>query len=153
MTTILQSLKTSSVKRTNHLSPIMQRRNKLLSSINLQCEAARAHQDGRQYSVRLAHRVLDPETGERTETFKEKKVRPSWWQADDGRVYLEVRYGYRPLEIAKGKSSIDIGDLGNLIPTLEKLKQAIQGGELDGQLEDAYGKLSKQLQGKRTKAK
>ena len=30
-----------------------------------------------------------------------------------------------------GKSSIVIGDMNNLIPTLEMVKQAITGGELD----------------------
>jgi hypothetical protein len=148
---ILQSLKTSAVKRQKHLSPIQHRRNKLLASIHLQLEAAKAKQDGKRYSIKRQRRITNPLTGESIDTVKDVAVREAWWLADDGRLYLEVRYGYKPLELAKGKTSIEVGDWSNLIPTLEKLRMATEMGEFDGQLTDAFSRLAEQLKARRKK--
>ena len=41
-----------------------------------------------------------------------------------------MRYGSRVLELAKGKSAIDIADQAALIAALEVLAQAVSAGEL-----------------------
>jgi hypothetical protein len=153
MSNILQGLKAVAVKRQKHLSPIARRRIKLVASIYQQIAAAEARQDGRQHTIKRLRRILNKQTGERIEIAKDVKVRESWWSADDGKFYLEIRYGYKPLEFSKGKTTVEIGEFGNLVPTLEIIRQATELGEFDAQLEAASSKLGEQLKGKKTVSK
>jgi len=50
---------------------------------------------------------------------------------------LQVKYGAKVMEIAKGKNSIEITDANHLIKTLEMLREAVKNGELDTQIETA----------------
>ncbi len=43
------------------------------------------------------------------------------------------------IEIAKGKSAVEVGDGAELIAALETLKMAVDGGELDTQIEAVAG--------------
>lgn len=151
MGNILQSLKVSAVKRDRHQSPVVARRNKLLNSIHQQIEAAKAKEQGQQYLAKRLRRVRNQQ-GERVETVHNIAIRESWWVADDGKVYVEVRYGYKPLEITKGKTSIEVGDWSNLIPTLSKLRMAVEAGEFDSQLTEAFSRLANQLKGRHQNA-
>jgi len=151
MATILSTIKTSTIKKQNQLSPIQNRRNRLLSTLHLQIEAVKARQEGKRHSIKRNCKILNPETGEKIDTIKESAVREAWWIGDDSKVYLEVRYGFKALEISKGKTTIDVGDGAQLIPTLEKLKQATEHGEFDDQLNAAYTRLAAQLKGKNSR--
>lgn len=147
MTSILQSLKTVSANKRKSLSPIQHRRNKLLAKIHEQINVARAHQSGERYTVKHQRRIRNKETGEIRELMSERRVREAWWVGDDGNLLLGLRYGVRPLEFAKGKNAIEVGDLNELISTLEKLKQATEAGEFDDQLNAVAGRFEKQLTG------
>src|SRR5436190_2111621 len=48
---------------------------------------------------------------------------------------LAVKYGANVLELAKGKSAIEVGSMAELVPTLETLKAAVDAGELDAQID------------------
>jgi len=48
-----------------------------------------------------------------------------------------VRYGTRVLELAKGKNSIEVGTVAELVPVLETVKKCVEAGELDPQIETA----------------
>lgn len=150
---ILQSLKVTNSKRPTTASPIVLRRNALLKKIHEQIEAARAKENGKQFSVKDIHRIRNKDTGERIEVVKDRYIREGWWINDDGRLMLELRYGTKVLEVVKGKSTIDVGDWSNLIPTLETLKQAVQLGELDDQLNATASLLAQQLKAKRASRK
>lgn len=134
MATILQSLKVSNVRRTVERSPSQMRRMKLVSSIVEQCAAAKAKLNGEAYRVKVLRRIRNKVTGESVVAEREKRFRPCWWVAEDGKHYLEVRYGWKQLEIAKGKCTIEVGDVSNLIPILEVLRDAAMVGEFDDQL-------------------
>lgn len=134
MATILQTLKVSSVRRTIERSPAQIRRMKLVSSLVEQCTAARATLNGEAYRVKVLRRISNKVTGESIVAERDKRFRPCWWIAEDGKHYLEVRYGWKQLEIAKGKSTIEVGDASNLIATLEILRDAAMVGEFDDQL-------------------
>ena len=55
-----------------------------------------------------------------------------WWWCDyNGVVYVQVLYANKPLEIKKGKTSIMLTNAQDLVPTLEKVREAIKAGELD----------------------
>jgi TRAP-type mannitol/chloroaromatic compound transport system substrate-binding protein len=52
-----------------------------------------------------------------------------------------VRYGAKVLELAKGKNAIEIASADELVPTLSLIKQAVEDGSLDAQIEAASNKL------------
>lgn len=54
-----------------------------------------------------------------------------FWTANDGKLYIYLRYGTRVIEIAKGKSAIEVGAKRQLVPEIEALKQAVAAGEFD----------------------
>jgi hypothetical protein len=54
---------------------------------------------------------------------------------------LNLRYGARAVEFSKGKATVEIGTVAELVPTLELLKRAVEAGELDAQIEAASIKL------------
>jgi hypothetical protein len=84
--------------------------------------------------------VTDPD-GLRRSVELPKRVRAWWWNVDNGKIALNVRYGAKVVEIAKGKSTIEVAAQTDLIPTLELLKRAVEAGELDTQIESASNKL------------
>jgi len=51
----------------------------------------------------------------------------------------------KKLEFAKGKKAIEIGDRKQLVPTLQKIADAVRAGELDDLIAGAavFGKISK----------
>jgi len=55
-----------------------------------------------------------------------------WWVENlDGTVQLTVRYGSKPIELAKGKNAIELAGLTELGAVLAGMKQAVFDGELD----------------------
>jgi len=52
---------------------------------------------------------------------------------------LNIRYGAKLVELAKGKTAIEIGNADELIKTLELVKSAVDAGELDTQIEAVSG--------------
>jgi hypothetical protein len=86
-----------------------------------------------------------------TERLFDKPMRiKRWWvEKVDGTVLLTVRYGSRPLELAKGKNAIELASMEALELTLRNLKLAVLSGELDQVLlgQVSYGgRKSKQNQ-------
>jgi len=47
------------------------------------------------------------------------------------KVYLQLRYGNKPLEVKKGKPTIELEDIEALLPTLNQIRTAIVAGEFD----------------------
>lgn len=134
---VITNLKVVAAKRPEQQQAIVRRRNKLISQLHDQLELAQAESEGREYlKVRRRH-VKNTVTGEYTEAMVSKKPRAWYWTADDGKIYLNIRYGTRVLELAKGKSAIEIGERKQLVPTIEALKQAVAAGEIDTQLRAA----------------
>jgi tellurite resistance protein len=144
----LTSLKLVAAKRPGSLPQIVQRRNRLISKIWEQTELAKAQQAGTAFRPTLFRSVKDAETGERRNVEVQKRVRAWWWTAENGKVCMHVRYGTKTLELAKGKTAIEIGTLDDLIPTLETLKAAVAAGELDGQIEAVSGQMRSGFIGK-----
>ena len=61
--------------------------------------------------------------------------------ADTGKLVLALRYGAKVIELAKGKTAVEIASNDDLVVTLEALKAAINNGELDVQIELVAGSL------------
>ena len=130
-------LKLVSAKRPQAATPIVQRRNKLSNQLWEQIELARASAEGKTYSPIRTRTVKDKQTGERRTVEAVKRVKQWWFVADNGRVCLQVRYGTRVLELAKGKNSIEIANGEELLSVLEVVKKSVESGELDAQIETA----------------
>ena len=130
-------LKLLAAKRPQAATPIVQRRNKLSNQLWEQIELARAAAEGRTYAPIKLRNVVNKVTGERTRIEAAKRVKQWWFVADTGRVCLQVRYGTRVLELAKGKNSIEVGTSTELVAVLETVKAAVEAGELDTHIEAA----------------
>jgi hypothetical protein len=137
----LNGLKFVSAKRPQNVAPIMQRRNKLSNQLFEQMELARCLADGKIYAPKQLRTVTDKYTGERKTVEAVKRVKQWWFVAESGRVCLQVRYGSKVLELAKGKNSIEVGSGNELLSVLETVKKCVEAGELDSQIEVASSTL------------
>ena len=139
---IIASLKVTNADRPRQLPVIVQRRNKLINALHDQLELARAEAEGREYLKTRRRHVKNPVTGEYAEAIVSRKPRAWYWTDDHGKVYISLRYGTRVIEMAKGKSAIEVGELKQLVPTIEALRRAVAGGELDAQIDAAGAEVS-----------
>lgn len=133
----LNTLKLVSAKRPQTAAPIVLRRNKLSNQLHEQIELARCQADGKTYAPTRLRSIKDKHTGERKLVEAVKRVKQWWFVADSGRVCLQVRYGTRVLELAKGKNSIEVGTVADLLSVLETVKKCVEAGELDAQIDAA----------------
>jgi len=133
----LNTLKFVNAKRPQSAPSIVLRRNKLSSQLHEQIELARCQADGKIYEPIRLRSVKDKHTGERKLMEAIKRVKQWWFVADNGRICLQVRYGTRVLELTKGKNSIDVGTVAELLPVLATVKKCVEAGELDAQIDAA----------------
>ena len=133
----LSGLKLVAAKRPQAAAPAVMRRAKLAEQLEEQMELVRANAAGTTYAPMRVRSVLDKATGLRSSVQHAKRVKQWWFVADTGRVCLQVRYGTRVLELAKGKNSIDVGSNAELLGALEVVKRAVEMGELDAQIDAA----------------
>lgn len=133
----LSSLKLVVAKRPQAASPIVQRRNKLSKQLWEQMQLARAIEAGKTYAPVRLRNVKDKLTGERKTIESAKRMKQWWFTAESGKVCLQVRYGTRVVELAKGKNSIEVGSGSELLSVLEAVKTCVENGELDTQIEAA----------------
>lgn len=137
----LATLKLSTAVKPTHMPSVQVRRNKLVKRLWEQMELAKAQQAGTQFAPTKFRSIADLETGLRKQVEVNKRVKQWWFTADNGKLVLNIRYGARLLELAKGKSAIEMATMDDLVPTLELVKRAVEAGELDGQIEAASIKL------------
>ena len=130
----LNQVELSVYKPNTQRSPIARRREKLAFKLEEQLKLAidstyqptktvwNTDSDGNQ------HKVEQP-----------KRIKRWWIERDDGSVQLTVRYGSKPLELAKGKNAIALKRKEDVEPTLRKLKLAVLSGEFDKMSEQQVG--------------
>jgi hypothetical protein len=140
MMSTLAVLKLSTTKKSQSVTPALQRRNKLNRKLTEQIQLAQAHLAGTNYTGTRLCTIRDDD-GIRRMVEVPKKIRAWWWNAENGKIALNVRYGARVVEISKGKTAVEVATPNDLIPTLELIKKAVDAGELDAQLETASVKL------------
>lgn len=133
----LNNLKFVAAKRPTQLTSIQVRRNKLSNRLWSQINLAKALQNGKSYTEKKFRTVKDRHTGETRSVELNKRVRQMWFVGENGKVCLQVKYGSRVLEFAKGKNAIEVGSADELIVALTTIKTAVESGELDSQLNNA----------------
>jgi hypothetical protein len=136
----LASLKLVAAKKPSQQSPAAHRRNKLSSKILEQIQLARAHSTGQSYAPTKTKMATNAD-GERVAVTVPKRIKPWWFTDTNGKVCVAIRYGSKVIELAKGKSAIEVASPDALIEALETVNSAVLAGELDAQLEGASVKL------------
>jgi hypothetical protein len=136
----LTALKLVNVKKSNSISPTQFRRNKLSKKLWEQIELAKAVATGGQYSKRR-FKTFKGADGSRASVEVETTVRPWWWAQDNGRLALSVRYGTRVIALTPKSNAVECADLSELTVALTTIRQAVDAGELDAQIEAASAKL------------
>jgi hypothetical protein len=135
--TAITALKLVSSDKKQTLTPIAQKRAKLMKGLHEQLQAAKAKLDGQIYAPVRTKWIRNPATGEKRAVEAPKRVKEWFWIAEGGKVHMTVRYGARTLELAKGRNAVELETLDALPETIEAIKQAVQSGELDAQIEKA----------------
>ena len=137
----LSTLKLVAVKKPTHMPAIVIRRNKLSSKLWEQIQLAKSQMDGKPFVVMKYKSVKDKETGLRKQMEVPKRIKPWWFQSEQGKVCVSVKYGSWTIELAKGKPSVEVSSGEDLIKALESIKSAVEMGELDAQIETASASL------------
>ena len=137
----LETLKLTTAKKPTHIPAVVFRRNKLSSKLWEQIQLAKSQIEGTPFVVTKFKSIKDKETGLRRQVEIPKRIREWWFRNDAGKVCVSVRYGTKVIELAKGKHSVEVDSAQNLVKALELVKQAVEAGELDAQIESASGAL------------
>ena len=137
----LSTLKLVAVKKPSHMPAIVIRRNKLSNKLWEQIQLAKSQLDGTPFVVMKYRSMVDRETGLRKQVELPKRIKPWWFQSEQGKVCVSVKYGSWTIELAKGKPSVEVASAQDLIKTLETIKSAVEAGELDAQIEMASASL------------
>ena len=137
----LASLKLSAAQKATSVSGVQIRRAKMVKALGEQILLAKAQQNGDSFSVTKFRSAVDTETGVRKLVESNKREKQWWFATDNGKLAINVRYGARMLELAKGKFAIEVANEKDLVSTLEALKTIAASGELDAAIETASIKL------------
>lgn len=120
---IEQALALVPVNKPKNVNPVVQRRMRLLKSIHRQQTLVEAYKSG------------------------EKTHRVWFWMNEDGKIYLQIKYGKVSLELSKGKFSILCNSLDDVTKNLVIVETLVNKGEFDAILTAA----SKEIRSKFTK--
>ncbi len=129
---ILSSLTLSdTAKRAVSADPVTNLRNKMLAALDHQIAAFNADQHNQPYFTYTEKwQVVDEATGRKERVRVQHPIRKMWFNDAGGRILLELRFANKAVQIG-GKSSIVVGPLDKLVPTLQTIKKAVAAGELD----------------------
>lgn len=136
----LASLKLVAAKKPSNQPPVVHRRNKLSGKVFEQIQLARAQSQGETYAPTKTKTVTNAD-GERVALTVPKRIKPWWFVAENGKCCIAIRYGSKLIELAKGKTAIEVASPDALIEALEAVNAAVLAGELDAQIEVASGQL------------
>ena len=95
-------------------NPVVKRRQRLVDGINRQIA------------------MISTTEGEQA---KSKGVGQWWWMTDDGSYLVAIKYGKRPLELAKGKFAISCPTTDDVRASLESVRESVLKRDLDEVLE------------------
>ena len=139
--TTLSNLKLSSARKPRVIPDVIKRRSKLLRKLAEQRELALAQSQGRSYAPKRLRTFRNNDTGEKVVREMPVRIKPWWWTGERGEVLLAIHYGSKSLELAKGKSAIELSDASALVSVLELITAAVNQGELDSAIQAASVKL------------
>jgi hypothetical protein len=130
----ISQMKLAEFKTNTARNPIVHRRQKLVAKIDEQIKLAA---DSTYKPTKILWTKDDEGKAHKTE--QPKRIKCWWVEQLDGSVLLTVRYGSKPLELAKGKNAIQLANKADVEAALQKLKVAVAAGELDSLLGQQIG--------------
>jgi hypothetical protein len=135
MSSILNSMKLVNAKRQTISDPIQFRRNKLNEKLKIQILMAQAMSKGEVFTQKRMKKFTDEVSGE-TSLIEVNKRTKTWWftNNDTKRVAVQLFYGNKVIDLAKGKNAVEVSNGDELIATLLKLQEAVLEGALDAQI-------------------
>jgi hypothetical protein len=138
MSAVLSSLKLVNAKRQNSIDPVVFRRNKLNEKLKVQIAMALAMKKGETFTVKRIRKVRDEVSGLTSMVEVNKRVK-TWWftNSDTKKVAVQIFYGNKVIDLAKGKNAVEVANGDELIAVLSKLQEAVLDGSLDAQIEQA----------------
>lgn len=136
----LATLKLTAAKKPATQPLIMQQRSKMAKRLFEQMELARSQRDGTAY-IQMRVKTITGIEGEPKSIEVQKRVKAWWFTADNGKLCLLVRYGSKVIELARGKTAVEVTTLDELVSALATIKAAVEAGELDAQIQAASSQL------------
>lgn len=128
---LLKSLKLSAAKpQSQPASPQERNRDKLRGYLAEQRALVEAAITGKPHAAVRTVTKTD-EAGNRSRVQVPRSVRRGWFSGDSGKVFFQLRYGGRPLELAKGMTSVEAEGIAGIGPIIDTLDQAVLAGEFD----------------------
>ena len=148
---ILKTLNLTAATRNMALTPEQVLRGKLVSYLNEQKALAEAEIGGTPFSA--TKRVTRTnEAGEKVRIDAPRHVRKGWFTDAAGKMFFHIRYGSKPLELAKGMNAVEVENLAALPTVIASIIQAVQAGELDAQAKAASADRKVQRKAKQSVA-
>ena len=135
MSAVLSSLKLVNAKRINAIDPTQFRRNKLNEKLKVQIAMAQAMSRGESFTQKRKKMQFDKTNGTSSIVEVDKRVK-SWWftNTDTKKVAVQLFYGNKVIDLAKGKNAVEVSNGDELIAVLLKLQEAVLDGSLDSQI-------------------
>lgn len=147
---VLGGLKLVSAVRANNFDAVMIRRHKCITKLNEQLEIIKSEIQGVRYEVKRTWRERDEMSGEMITINRNKILRKLWFiSSDSGKICFQLTYSGSVIDFAKGKNSIEVSNLSELLDAVQLLIKAIEVGELDSQLSVASDVVKGRLKRKK----
>ena len=138
---VISSLKLVEFRPETAQGRIFVRRRKLADKIDQQISLAA---DAAFTATKIV--TITDENGNHHRREVAKRIKRWWVVNADDTVQLTVRYGSKPIELAKGKNAIECASASEVSTVLTKVKEAVLKGELDAALSSVtvVGRKAKQ---------
>ncbi len=128
----LDTLKLVDATRKRDVPAEVRMRDKVVASLKLQQELARAELEGSRHSVTV--RRYEEQDGQRVLVQRSKQPRKWFWKDGNGTYMFQMSYCNTPVVIADGQKVVEVGTLDALPAVIDTLVQAVTAGELDAAL-------------------
>ena len=143
----LKTLKLAAATPYRASTPVERAREKVRSYLADQAALFAAQNGGSPFNpTKMVTRKTDQGVNARVEA--PRHVRQGWFKDQAGALFLQVRYGSRPLELAPGKTAIAIESLNAIPEVIAKVTEALDGGELDAPLAAAAADRTPKIKAK-----
>lgn len=133
---ILKTLKLTAAKPANPSASGYSFRDKPLHYLREQKALAEAQLSGTEFTA-TRKVTRKNEAGEKVRVEVPRHVRKGWFFDADGKLFFQLRYANRPIELAKGMNAIEVKGLEDLPTQIAVLIDAVLSGELDSTLMSA----------------
>jgi hypothetical protein len=148
---VLKTLKLADAKPVHNVTAKDRGRAKLINYLDEQRALVSAQLEGKTFqATKTVFRT--GEAGERVRVEAVRNVRRGWFTDAAGTLFFQIRYGAKPLELAKGMTAIQVETVEALPATIDTIKQAVTAGELDAVLAAAAVERKKNFKRKPVQA-